>query len=138
MVAMSLVAVIDPRWFTPQDPRAREALVVLGSLGAGFYGGFIQAGVGFLVLAVTQFGGLDLVRGTATKVFLALVQTALSVAVFAWAGTISWPAGLALGFGCGLGSVWGVRLTIEKGHDWIKRAVTVAVVVFAVLLWFGP
>ncbi len=34
----------------------------------GLYGGFIQAGVGFIVLALTTAGGLDLIRGNAVKV----------------------------------------------------------------------
>jgi hypothetical protein len=138
MVLMSVVAIVDPGRFTPAHAGARSILILLGSLGGGFYGGFIQAGVGFLILAVTSLGGLDLVRGNAVKVFLALVQTAVSVAVFTWAGTIDWPAGLALGVGCCLGSLFGVRLTVRKGHAWIKRVVTLTVVVFAVLLWFGP
>ena len=138
MVLMSLLAIGDPARFTPGNPRLRAALLFAGSIGAGFYGGFIQAGVGFLVLALTSLGGLDLVRGNAAKVFLALVQTAVSVLVFAWAGTIDWGAGLVLALGCCLGSLAGVRLTIRKGHAWIKRAVTVTVVAFALLLWFSP
>ncbi len=34
----------------------------------GLYGGFIQAGVGFLVLAITSSAGMDLVRGNGVKV----------------------------------------------------------------------
>ena len=109
----------------------------MGFFVVGFYGGFIQAGVGFLVLAMTSILGLDLVRGNAVKVFLILVQTSLSLAVFTWAGKVSWKPGLAMAFGCVLGSLFGVRLTVLKGHAWVKRVVTVTVVVFALLLWFG-
>lgn len=138
MVATSFFAIVEPRRFTPTSERARYLVVVLGSFAAGVYGGFIQAGVGFMVLAVTSAGGLDLVRGTAAKVFLALVQTAVSVTVFAWAGTIVWGAALALAFGCVLGSLAGVRLALRQGATWIKHAVTVTIVIFAALLWFGP
>ena len=41
----------------------------------GVYGGFIQAGVGFLILAVTSAGGLNLIRGNAMKVPLILAFT---------------------------------------------------------------
>jgi uncharacterized membrane protein YfcA len=135
MVAMALIAVIDPARFRPA-PGARTALLAVGFLGAGFYGGFIQAGVGFLVLALTSLHGLDLVRGNAVKVLLVLVQTAVSLAVFVWAGTIVWGLGLAMAAGCVLGSLAGVRLTVLLGHAWVKQVVTVTIVVFAVLLWF--
>ncbi len=137
MLVMTLFALVDPHRFAPERPAARTALSVLGFLGAGFYGGFIQAGVGFLVLALTSLSGLDLVRGNAVKVLLVLVQTSLSLAVFAWAGKVAWGPGVALALGCVLGSLAGVRLTILKGHAWIQRVVVVTVVVFAVLLWFG-
>jgi hypothetical protein len=29
-----------------------------------------------------------------------------------------------------------VRLAVTRGHDWIHRVVTAAVVIIAVLLWF--
>jgi uncharacterized protein len=136
MLLMTSFALVDPAPFQPKRPPARTALRVLGFLGAGFYGGFIQAGVGFIVLALTSLLGKDLVRGNAVKVFLILIQTSLSLAVFAWAGKVAWKPGLVMAFGCCLGSLAGVRLTVLKGHAWVKRVVTVTVVVFAVLLWF--
>ncbi len=137
MLLMTLFALVDPGRFRPERPAARTALAALGFLGAGFYGGFIQAGVGFIVLALTSLLGLDLVRGNAVKVFLVLVQTSLSLAVFTWAGKVAWRPGLAMAFGCCLGSLAGVRLTVLKGHAWVQRVVTVTVVVFALLLWIG-
>jgi uncharacterized membrane protein YfcA len=137
MLAMTLFALVDPGRFRPKHAFTRTALCVLGFFGVGLYGGFIQAGVGFLVLALTSIFGLDLVRGNAVKVFLILVQTALSLAVFAWAGKVSWKLGLAMAFGCCLGSLFGVRLTVVKGHAWVKRIVSITIVLFALLLWFG-
>ena len=43
----------------------------------GCYSGFIQAGVGFLFLALLSANGLDLVRGNAVKVPLILAFTTL-------------------------------------------------------------
>lgn len=137
MLLMTLFALLEPGRFRPASERARAVLAILGFLGAGFYGGFIQAGVGFLVLALTSLLGLDLVRGNAVKVLLVLVQTAVSLLVFAWAGKVAWAPGLALAFGCCLGSLAGVRITVLKGHAWIQRVVTVTVIVFAVMLWLG-
>jgi uncharacterized membrane protein YfcA len=110
--------------------------VLVGFFGAGFYGGFLQAGVGFLLLALTSLLGLDLVRGNAVKVLLALVQVLVSLVVFAVAGRIAWGPGLVLAAGSIAGSMVGVHLTVLKGHAWVQRVVTITVVLFAVKLWF--
>lgn len=119
----------------PDVRSAWHPALMTGFFVTGIYGGFLQAGVGFLVLALTTFAGLDLVRGNAVKVFTVMLLTLLSLAVFAGAGQVHWPAGLALGFGNLLGGIVGVRMTVLKGQRWLERVVMVAIVVFAVLLW---
>ncbi len=112
------------------------------ALGAGFffaglYGGFVQAGVGFLLLAVTSMGGLDLVRGNAVKVLAVLCFTSISLGIFVWQGRVDWPLGLCLAGGNVLGGLLGARLTVLKGHAWVKNVVTVTILVFAVKLWLS-
>ncbi len=104
---------------------------------AGLYGGFIQAGVGFLVLAVTTAAGLDLVRGNAVKVLSILCFTGLSLGIFAWQGRVDWSLGLCLAGGNVLGGLLGARLTVLKGHGWVKNVVTAAILVFAIKLWLS-
>jgi hypothetical protein len=108
---------------------------VLACFGVGIYGGFLQAGVGFLVLAATSAAGLDLVRGNAVKMLSVLLLTMLSLAVFAGTGNVDWPLGLALGAGNLAGAMVGVRLAVLKGHRWLERIVTITIVIFAILLW---
>jgi uncharacterized membrane protein YfcA len=136
MILMSLIALVDPRRFRPRG-HGGAVLSFVGFLAVGFYGGFLQAGVGFLILAMTSLLGLDLVRGNAVKVFLALVQVGASLVVFVWAGKVAWGPGFALAVGSALGSVLGVHLTVLKGHAWVQRVVTVTVVLFALKLWWG-
>ena len=62
----------------------------------GIYGGFVQAGVGFFLLAGTTFAGLDLVRGNAVKVLTVLTFSVVSLAIFATAGKVVWVMGLTL------------------------------------------
>jgi len=118
----------------PPPARPRRLALGFGFLLVGAYGGFVQAGVGFLVLAATTLAGLDLVRGNAVKVLSILAFTVISLAIFAYSGNVDWPLGLALAAGSLLGGQLGVRLTILKGHAWIRVVVTVAVIVFAVKL----
>ncbi len=103
----------------------------------GIYGGFVQAGVGFLILAATTAAGLDLVRGNAVKVLTVLCFTALSLALFAWNGRVDWTMGLVLAAGTTLGGLAGARLTVLKGHRWIRGVVTVTMILFALKLWFS-
>lgn len=109
---------------------------VVSFLLIGAYGGFIQAGMGFGVLAATSAAGLDLVRGNAVKVLTAMLVSMLALGIFASSGVVSWGHGLALAAGNGLGAWIGVRLALAGGNRWIQRVVTVAVVAFAVLLLF--
>lgn len=102
---------------------------------AGVYGGFVQAGLGFLILAITTASGLDLVRGNALKVVVVLLFTPLVLLLFGMSGKVAWGLGAALAGGTVLGALAGVRLAVWAGHERIRRIVLVAIVVFAVLLW---
>jgi hypothetical protein len=104
---------------------------------AGVYAGFIQAGVGFFILALTTVAGLDLIRGNAVKLLVILGTTILSLALFTWAGKVEWIPGLALAVGSLAGSLLGVRLAVLKGHAWVRGVVTIAIVVFAIKLWLA-
>jgi uncharacterized membrane protein YfcA len=116
---------------------ATHWFVMLGFFVVGVYGGFIQAGVGFLVLAITSAAGMDLVRGNAVKMLSVLLLTLLSLVVFAGAGQVDWPRGLALAIGNWGGAVIGVRMAVLKGHKWLQQVVTLTVILFAILLWFN-
>lgn len=118
-----------------EPQRAWHPTMVIGFFLTGVYGGFIQAGVGFMALGMTMLAGLDLVRGNAVKVFAVMLLTLLSLAAFAGTGHVHWPAGIALGSGQLLGGIVGVRVVVLKGQKWLEPVVAVTVVVFAVLLW---
>ncbi len=118
----------------PRPAGRRAAALALGCFAVGVYGGFVQAGVGFFILAVLGLAGLDLVRGNALKVLIILLFTTLSLGIFAWQGKVEWLPGLVLAAGNLLGGQIGVHLTVLKGHRWVRTVVTVAVVVFAILL----
>lgn len=120
----------------PPLDRRRLWLVAAAFFAVGVYGGFVQAGVGFLILAATTLAGLDLVRGNALKVLVVLAYIPLSLAIFAWQGKVVWGLGLVLAAGHLAGALLGVHLTVLKGHVWVQRVVTVAVIAFAILLWF--
>ncbi len=141
MVAVSLWSLLDRSGRTAEEgampPKAsggKLTVLAAGFFLVGLYGGFVQAGVGFLTLAVLSFAGFDLVRGNAIKVLTALLFTILALSIFAWQGKVEWLPGVVLAAGNLVGGLVGVRLTVLKGHRWVKGVVTVTVIVFAVLL----
>ncbi len=115
----------------------RRMAFIAGFFLIGVYGGFIQAGIGFLLLAATSAAGFNLIRGNALKVTLVLAFTPLTLLLFAWNGKVEWAMGAALAAGNLLGGLAGVHLQILKGHNWVRGVVTITIVIFAIRLLFA-
>ena len=120
----------------PPSGRRRMAFIAAFFV-VGIYGGFVQAGVGFMILALTTAGGLDLIRGNAVKVTLVLLFTPLAVIVFAATSKVNWPMAISLAAGNYVGGLLGVHVQVLKGHAWVRNVVTVTIIVFAVKLLTG-
>ena len=101
----------------------------------GFYGGFVQAGVGFLSLGATSWAGFGLVAGNAIKVACIFLFSIVSLSVFAMNGAVDWGIGLALGLGTFAGALVGARLTLRAGDRILRIVVAAATLAFAVALW---
>jgi len=105
---------------------------------AGLYGGFIQAGVGFILMAILhRVMGLDLVRVNMHKVFIVGIYTIVAIAVFAARGSVLWSTGLVLAAGMALGGWIGSHVAVGKGEKLIRIVLNVALVAMAakLLLW---
>lgn len=130
--------------FNPKKSIGEEKLTVKRQIiGAicffflGIYGGFVQAGIGFLVLAVLNLvNNLNLVTSNYVKVFSAIVYTSASVIVFAAEGKIDWATGGILAVGMAWGGWFASRWSVDKGEVWIKRVMIVSIVGMAIKLWF--
>ncbi len=95
----------------------------------GFYGGFIQVGVGLILLAsLNLIENLDLVRANALKVTIVLFYTVCSVCIFAISGTIMWKFGIVLSIGNYIGAWLGVRSAVKRGEKIIRLILIVSVV----------
>lgn len=106
-------------------------------LGVGFYGGFIQAGVGFIFLATLNLiEKYDLVQANAVKVFIVMCYTLFAVIIFAFSGKILWVHGLVLACGNSLGAFLGVKAAVKKGEKAVKIVLAVAIII-ACLKLFG-
>ena len=106
-------------------------------VGVGFWGGFIQLGVGFIIMPVlNRVMGLDLVRTNMHKVFIVAIYTIVALAIFANQLELLWTIGIALAVGNSLGGYLGARFTISKGEQMIRRVLNLVLVVFVIKLLF--
>lgn len=142
MICVLIFTAIDPIKRIRQDAvhfgAWRKLLLMVSFFFVGIYGGFVQAGVGFIIIFALLVHGLDLVRINAVKVFVVFVYTVIALGVFIYHGQVNYILGVGLGAGNAIGGMIGPNLAIAKGHDWIKRVVNGAVLVFALKLFFFP
>jgi uncharacterized membrane protein YfcA len=112
---------------SPLDPRDRP-LGVAGLFVIGAYGGFLQIGVGIVLLvflgSVLRY---DLLLGNALKSLVVAALTLVALAVFALAGQVWWLPGALMSLATVAGARLGVRFARERGHDAIRKVLFVTV-----------
>ena len=101
----------------------------------GIYGGFIQVGVGFIIIAaLTTITKFNLVVTNSHKVFIAGIYTIFALIVFAFNGKVCWEIGLCLAAGMGLGGWIGSHWAVKKGELWLRTVLTICVVAMVIKL----
>ena len=117
------------------EPKKPNTGIYLSMLGIGFYGGFIQVGVGFLLMASLQFlMKLDLVKVNMYKVFIVLIYTIPALLIFVLTDNVNWLLGILLAIGNIIGGWWGAKIQIKKGEELIKYVLIIAVFIMALKL----
>lgn len=98
----------------------------------GIYGGFIQIGVGYYLLAAIVLGsGFDLVRANAIKVWIVLLYTVAAILVFILNKQVHWQFGLVHAIGNIIGAWIASRLAIKKGVEFVRWVIIVIILVFS-------
>lgn len=117
------------------EPALPRWLIWPAMVAIGFYGGFIQAGVGFLLMAAMRnILGLDLIRVNMHKVTIVFVYTIPITLIFWWTGNMDWLYGIALSIGSAAGGWWGAALSVKKGEKWVRSILIIAIVLMAIKL----
>lgn len=135
VLVISVIALLLPAPAAPEERRLspwRRILAYPLLFGIGFYGGFIQIGVGFIFMAGLQrLLRLSLVRVNMHKVFVIFFYTLPALAVFVWRGQVDWLLGLALAAGTATGAWAATHLAVRGGERWIRLVVAAAVILMA-------
>ena len=98
----------------------------------GIYGGFIQIGVGYYLLAAIVLGsGFELVKANAIKVLIVLLYTLAALVVFIYNKQVHWQFGLIHAIGNIIGAWIATRLAIKKGVEFVRWVIIVIIVVFS-------
>jgi hypothetical protein len=111
------------------------ASVIISMLFIGFYGGFIQVGVGFILMAAMKYLlKFDLVHVNMHKVFIVLIYTIPALLIFIITNNIDWFFGLSLSAGNMLGGWWAAKASVKKGDKFIKGVLIAAILVMSLKL----
>ncbi len=98
----------------------------------GFYGGFIQAGVGFVIMSVLlHLYNMDLIKINMHKVFIVMVFTVPAVIMFIWTGNVDWFAAVALSIGMVFGTWVAVKMALEKGEKLVRIVLGISLMIIA-------
>lgn len=103
----------------------------------GIYGGFIQAGSGFFLMApALLLHRFNINKTNYYKVSITLVYTLAALAIFYWKGNINWFFGLVMSAGTSLGGWLTSRWSVTVDEVWMKRLMVSLIMALTVYVWF--
>lgn len=135
VLVLGLLFLEPKRWLREhsEDGEAYRRPLALGILFAiGFYGGFVQAGVGVLLLAGLVLGsGRNLIEANALKLWIVLIATIPALALFIYYDQIRFGPGLTLAAGQLVGAYLAANYASQspRANVWIRRLLIVITVV---------
>lgn len=140
LIMMLILVIFKPDiWIKSQTERKGRTHAVLSFIiffFVGAYGGFIQVGTGFFLLAgLVLAERLDLVRANAIKVFIILAYTPLALLVFILNKQVDYKLGLILAIGNMLGAWVGSKVAVSWGPKFVRWVLIVALVGSALRLF---
>ena len=101
----------------------------------GFYGGFIQVGIGFLImLTLHNILKMKLIYVNMHKVFIVMVYTIPALIIFIISGNVNWLWGICLAAGSWIGAWWSAKVSVRKGDKIVKVVLIIAIVIMSLKL----
>jgi uncharacterized membrane protein YfcA len=136
MIVILFTIVFDTKkWIKRREMEptlGRRALSALLFFGIGIYGGAIQAGVGFFLIAtLVMVAGTNLVETNAYKVLIVGLFTVVALVIFIVRGQVNWLLGILLAFANGTGGWIASRMAAEKGEKLVKIVLVIMLTIVA-------
>jgi uncharacterized membrane protein YfcA len=102
----------------------------------GIYGGFLQAGEGFLVILAVRFiHRFTLAKTNSIKVLVIFIQSVAALGIFFWSASVHWQYGLILGAGSAIGGWLSSRWSVRVDEKVIRYIILAAILGLAVKIW---
>jgi len=143
ILAVVMIGIVFSMFVSPANSHSptsnsssnRKWLIYPALIGIGFYGGFLQVGVGFIFMAALyHLLRLNLVFVNMHKVFIILIYTIPALAIFIITGNVNWGYGLSLAAGNSLGGWWGAKASVKGGEKVIRIVLVVAILIMSIKL----
>lgn len=138
MIAITLTMIFPASKSKKNDDTENKKITIplfLTFVVVGFYGGFIQIGIGFILMAIlNKLMHFSLIYVNMHKVFIVFILTIPALLIFILSGNVNWYWGISLGLGNALGGWWGTKHSIKKGDRFIKTVLSIAIVIMALKL----
>lgn len=142
MVLMLIIVLVKPeKWLSNSGIKKKPPMwiTIPAFLLLGFYGGFIQMGMGiFFIGVLVLLSNYSIMEANAVKTIVIFIYTIVVLAVFAMRGLVNWEVGLLMAVGQTLGgyltALYASRWT--NINLWAYRLLIV-IIIFAILLQFG-
>ena len=144
LVLMLVTILVKPsRWLINQDDHfvLPYWISLPVFLALGFYGGFIQMGMGVFYLAILVLASrIPIIRANAIKLFVIAIYSVFVLALFQYRGMINWEIGLIMASGQSLGGWLTARYASksEKAAVWAYRLLVFIVIWAIISTWAGP
>ena len=98
----------------------------------GWYAGFLQVGVGYLLLMALVVGvGFELVKANAVKNLIILFSAAVSLVIFILSNQVHYLYGILLSIGSILGAYIASTMAVKKGGKFIRWVIAASVILAA-------
>jgi uncharacterized membrane protein YfcA len=143
MVIVLFMVLLNPQKWLREHSEVAEGRpsiwMLLVFFGIGIYGGFIQAGIGVLILTALVMGvGYNLAHANAIKLMIVLAVTLVALAVFVYQDLVVWPIGLLMAVGQSIGAWMAATYAVSatNANLWVRRLL-IAVIVFSIFKFFG-
>ncbi len=141
MIFMLLIILVKPsRWLRETDPNYSlpRWITIPAFLGLGFYGGFIQMGMGIFFLAIMVLGArYSLTDANVVKSLVVGIYTTVAVIIFHFYHQIHWGYGLIMAAGQMGGGYLAAHFASKypSANLWAHRLLVVMIIVSIFLLF---
>ena len=88
---------------------------ILGFFVIGIYGGFINAGIGIVImLFLNRLNHMSLIKTNATKVAVVFIYSTVALILFSYNDAVDWKMGIFMALGTSFGAWFASRWSVKR------------------------